>query len=130
MLVYLLTDGHTLSTIPHDLSSFIHHELISNPEQIFFLLGLLAFYLIPTLLIYLGIQCWYRRFLAEYEKLPSTEQKELLKKLCDNFETGQPVVIYTEHCFRHYCPILPYYGFTVPTLLLPSRQKPPAQNIQ
>lgn len=99
MLVYLLTDGHTLSTIPHDLSSFIHHELISNPEQIFFLLGLLAFYLIPTLLIYLGIQCWYRRFLAEYEKLPSTEQKELLKKLCDNFETGQPVVIYTEHCF-------------------------------
>ncbi len=99
MLVYFLAGGHTLSTIPHDLSNFIHHELISNPEQILFLLGLLAFYLIPTLLIYLRIQSWYRRFLSEYEKLPSKEQKELLEKLCDNFETGRPTVIYTEHCF-------------------------------
>lgn len=99
MLVYFLTDGHTLSTIPHDFINFIHNELILQPKQMFFLLGLLAFYLIPMLLIYLGIQCWYRRFLTEYEKLPLKEQKELLKKLCDNFETGQPIVIYTEHCF-------------------------------
>lgn len=96
--IYFMLDG-SLSTLPRDFVRFIHRELLSNPQNLLFALGLLAIYLIPTLFVYVMIRRWYRGFLEEYEKLPQTEQQELLKQLCDNFETGQPAVIYTGRCF-------------------------------
>lgn len=99
LLLYFLTENHTLSTLPRDFVRLIRRDVLANPQALFFLLGLLAFYLIPTIFVYVMIQRWYRGFLAEYEKLPQQEQQELLAKLCDNFETGEPAVIYTERCF-------------------------------
>ncbi len=99
LFLYFLQKNHTLSTLPRDFIRFIHRDVLGNPQALAFLLALLAFYLIPAIAIYVLIQRWYRGFLAEYEKLPQQEQQELLEKLCDNFETGQPVVIYTERCF-------------------------------
>ncbi|MDE7326893.1 MAG: hypothetical protein K2N63_11590 [Lachnospiraceae bacterium] len=99
LFIYFITGNRTLSRLPHDFVGFIRRELLANPDQLLFLIGLLAFYLIPILLVYMCIQRWYHHFLEEYEKLPHIEQTELLEKLCDNFKTGQPAVIYTEHCF-------------------------------
>lgn len=96
--IYFISGG-SLSTLPQDFIRFIHNELLSNPPTLFFLLGLLAIYLVPIISIYIMIRCWYRGFLEQYEKLPQTEQQELLKQLCDNFETGQPAIIFTERCF-------------------------------
>ena len=99
LFLYFMTGDRTLSRLPHDFVMFARNELLGKPDQLFFLLILLAIYLVPMLLIYMRIRCWYQHFLNEYEKLPHKEQTELLAKLCENFKTGQPVVIYTEHCF-------------------------------
>lgn len=102
LLVYFITDNHTLSTLPRDFVRFIRiarNDLIADPGNLALFLGLLACYIIPLTLIYIMIRRWYRRFLREYEKLPHQEQETLLAQLCDNFETGQPAVIFTEHCF-------------------------------
>lgn len=96
--IYFISGG-SLSTLPQDFIHFIHRELLPNPQYLFFVLGLLAIYLVPTLSIYIMIRRWYHGFMEQYEKLPQPEQQELLKQLCDNFETGQPAIIYTEHCF-------------------------------
>lgn len=98
LFIYFVAGG-TLSTMPRDFNRFIHRELLENPQNLLFLLGLLAVYLIPIISIYVMIKCWYRGFLRQYNKLPQQEQQELLTKLCDSFETGKPPVIYTEHCF-------------------------------
>lgn len=102
LLVYFITDNHTLSTLPRDFVRFIRiarNDLAADVKNLALFLGLLAFYVISMSLIYIMIKRWYRKFLKEYEKLPHQEQELLLSKLCDSFETGRPEVIYTEHCF-------------------------------
>lgn len=102
LILYFITDNHTLSTLPQDFLQFIRimrSDLAADVKNLALFLGLLAFYIIPLTAIYIMIRRWYRRFLTEYEKLPRQEQETLLSKLCDNFETGQPELICTEHCF-------------------------------
>ena len=97
LFIYFLTGG-ALSSLPRDFVHFVRRELLGQPDQLYFLLGLAAMYLIPSLFIYIMIRRWYRCFLEQFERLPQPEQKELLSALCDNFETGRPAVIYTAHC--------------------------------